>query len=410
MRFLKTGAVVLTAVFIIFVAVFALYRRQIAGQAAPGLVLSSLGLQPENFRLTAVFVPAGEFRIGRSRVKIDGVTVTGKFWPPLAEADAVVRGFSMHAAVLRPAAAMEALLEMSRQAGSSCRSMKIEGGTVWMGGDGEAAAAPALRLDLDHAVWNREKNSMDVQIGRLDGQPTRLSLNGTQTRSEVRASGEWNLSGLDISGLLARVGLAWSSRTDVGLLEFESAGTARQETGRLRISSWVLLGKNRPRPFRLSVPRIAAEFSASDSEIVFQDVEIDRPAYDLLGADPSLFKNIFNASNLGTLRTKRSREVKLAVSERHQARVEVLPDTFGVRISHLRIDTGAALAMDAPEHTRFALRITDLSVEISGPASILGKTPNTSIHFQLNGKKDMRWSAITDFSTWPPSFRLTDVR
>ncbi len=309
----------------------------------------------------------------------------------------------MHAAALRPASAMGAMFELGRLTGVACQIVRIQSGEIFLGD------SPPMRLEIGGASWSQADSNVSIQVVRLNGQPTSMTLTA-QKNVGVSTTGQWNLSGLDVTDLLARVGLAWSSRTDVGLLEFESRGDERAESGTLQISSWVLLGKNRPRPFRLSVPKVTAEFTASDSEIVFQQMVIDRPSYDLLGANPNFFTD-FLASTPGLrLRPKKVTDAKVAVSERHQARAEVLPDTFSVRLANLRVDTGVALALDRPDHTQFALKISDLTVDLSGSASILGRAPNTSIRFRVNDKKEMRWKAITDFSTWPPQFRLTDVR
>lgn len=352
-----------------------------------------------------MYVPAGEFRTGRSRVTFDRVEVEGRIWPPLADCEARVRGFEMQAAGLRPAAAMESLFEIEHMAGVSCESVRVDSGEIVL------ADSPPIRMGLDNAIWNRPAHSISVRIGRIDGQATSLTMAGMRRDSPVVCTGgEWNLSGLDVTALLARVGLSWSSATEVGLLEFQTAGGEREESGSLRISSWVLLGKNRPRPFRLSVPAVTAEFTASDSGLLFHRVMIDSPRFDLLGANPDFFKRMMTGAPVLNIRPKKSTETKIAVSDRHRARSAELPETFAVRVASLRVDSGAAVALDRPERTQFAIKISDLTVDLSGPAAVMGRTPNTAIRFRVNDKRDMRWSAITDFSTWPPEFRLTDVR
>lgn len=394
----------MTATVLVSLALYAVYRRQVASHAAPGLALSSLNFRLEGGpALQALFVPAGEFRTGRSRVRFDELEVSGRFWPPLSDCRADLRGFSMHAAALRPSAAMGAMFELDRLTGVACETVRIQSGEIFLGD------SPPMRLDLAAASWSRADSAVSIHVVGLNGQPTSMTLNA-QKIAGVSTTGQWNLSGLDVTDLLARVGLAWSSRTDVGLLEFESRGDERAERGAFQISSWVLLGKSRPRPFRLSVPKVTAEFTASDSEIVIRQMVIDHPSYDLLGANPDFLKNFLTSAPGLRFHPKKSAETKVAVSARHQARAEVLPDTFSVRLEALRVDTGAALAMDRPERTRFALKFSDLTVDLSGPASILTRAPNTSIHFRVNDKKEIRWKAITDFSTWPPQFRLTDVR
>ena len=146
--------------------------------------------------------------------------------------------------------------------------------------------------------------------------------------------------------------------------------------------------------------------------MLFRHVVIDRPSYDLVGAEPDLFKNLMSAVSGKFWRPKNFKSPKVDVPERRRSRpaMDHLPDAFAVRVDHLRIDTGQAYAIDRPERTKFAARVSDLSVNVEGSASALGRSPNTDIRFLLNGKKEMRWKAITDFSTWPPHFRLTDVR
>lgn len=295
------------------------------------------------------------------------------------------------------------MFEFDRLAGVSCQTVTASSGHILLG------VTPALHFEIERIEWRKDKNELDIRINRIDGQNTALSVHATKD-SLVRAAGKWNLSGLDLTALLARVGLRWSSRTDVGLVEFESAGDASHESGRIQVSSWVLLGQNRARPFRLSVPGISAEFHTGDSEIIFPEVVIDRPSYDLLGANPDLLKALMSASSRRSVFPGKPRGVKVGVSDRHRARVESLPDTFSVQVLRLRIDTGAALALDRPDRTRFAMKVTDLAADITGRASVMDRAPNTHIRFMLNDKKEMRWTAITDFSTWPPQFRFTDVR
>jgi len=360
--------------------------------------------------LRAHLVPTGAFRLGRSRVGFDEIRLRGEVWPPMENCKAEVRGLEMRAALLRPAAALEALFELDRLTGVTCGSVKIISGSVYLGD------TPPMHLRLDHADWVPPQNAVSIRFARLDGQPIQLSVSakkiqaGLEATPEVSVSGEWNLSGLDVTALLSRVGLTWSSRTDVGLLEFESQGDDERERGQIRISSWVLLGKTHPRPFRLAVPSVTAEFAASDTEILFESVHIDRPAYDMLGASPSRFQNLLAGSTLWSWRPKKVSTAKVDVSARHEARTRALPDTFAVRVSRLAIDSGAAMVLDRPEHTSFALKMSDFHLTLSGPATVLGRTPNTSIRFRVNDRKDMQWRAITDFSTWPPQFRLTDVR
>lgn len=389
---------------LIFISILPFYRRLLSKKAGPTLTLASLSLRLDNgLGLRAVFSPSGEFWQGRSRMKFDRLEVDGRLWPPLAECDARLTGFSMEAASLRPSGALESMFELERLTGAMCPTLRISSGDLRIGD------TPELRLELTDVRGVLADSTLAIRIDRMDGQPTALRLNAKKSGA-VTTSGEWNLSGLDVTALLSRIGMSWNSKTDVGLLEFETAGDEREESGVLRISSWVLLGKNRPRPFRLSVPRLSAQFIASDSEIVFQSITVDQPRYDLIGANPDIFKNILTTAPVMRLRPKKVAEPKVPVSARHQASVSALPDTFVVRVLGLTIDSGSALMLDRPAHTQFALKISDLAVRLSGPASWLGRDPNTDIRFLANDKKEMRWKAITDFSTWPPQFRLVDVR
>lgn len=309
----------------------------------------------------------------------------------------------MVAETYRPSAAMSSLVDLDRLVGTACPEVRIAGGDIRLGD------SPSIRFEFEEALLRSDRKTVDVRVVRVDGQPTRLTLDGVRS-DRVRTRGEWNLSGLDVTELLARLGMAWNARTDVGFLVFESEGAGLRESGHFELASWVLAGNNPHRPFRLSVPNIEAEFSAGDTEISFEDIRIDRPNYDLIGASPEFFRRV---TSRPSFRPTRLSPAKLAVSEKHHGRLsamENLPPAFGVRVEHLRVDSGAALALDRPDHTRSALKLSDIEVRIDGMAPISSRTPNTFIRFLANDQREIRWQAVTDFSTWPPQFRLTDVK
>lgn len=393
------------------VAILAAWRAKFAYESAAkrrvpagfSLAAGSLRLA-EGFRVEGMIVPTADFRAGRSRIAMETVSITGEIWPPFGDCSARIAGLRMDVSALRPSAAMSALFDVERLAGGICPRLSADSGEIVV------ADSPPIRLSLERAVWRQADGAVEAWLNAMDGQPTHMALKSKRGAGGVETRGEWNLSGMDVSGLLRRIGIQWSSRTEIGVLEFESAGDARRERGEFTVAGWVLMGAGSPNPFRLSAPEVRARFQAGDSEIRFEDIRVSNPAYDLIGAQPEMFRAFLSQGPAMWLGKRPSRAPRVDVAKRHEQKISALPDAFSVRVDTLKIDSGTAFLIDRAERTQFVLKAGDVVVEVTGPASFYGRTPNTTIRFRMNDRQAMQWRAITDFSTWPPLFRLTDVR
>ena len=146
--------------------------------------------------------------------------------------------------------------------------------------------------------------------------------------------------------------------------------------------------------------------------MTLRNVDVARPSYDLIGAPPALLQELFTVTPGRKFQPGKIRLAALAVpsAEKIGESGGVQADSITLRVESLRSSGGTAILIDKPDHTTFALKITDLRLTVDGPADLFGPKSNTVAEFVMNGKKQMRWTAVTDFSTWPPRFRLTDVR
>lgn len=377
--------------------------------AAAGLEIVSLTVVNENgWKLRARCTPVRKFGAAHAAVpmRFDSVRVDGRFFPVLGHAEATIDGIQMTVPSLRPGAAVASLFEQSPFTAFECRRVIIHGGKV------VAPGPPKMVLDIREGEWDRSAGRVRIRFSALDGRRTSLDFQASQDGNSGKISSgiEWSLSGLDLTRLLAQAGISWASQAELGYLEAHTTGTARQEEGSVRVSSLVLIGQRLPKPFRLSVPKVEANISLRPGMLTFQDLQIDRPVFDLMGASEDMIRGMMSFTPVRAWRPK-PKGAHSDIPARHsRTSVSSAPENLRVTVVRMRIDTGSVLLIDRPEQTRFVMRATDIRAEMSGPAEYLGSRSNTTAHFRLNDGRAMSWKAVTDFSAWPPRFRLTDVR